>query len=898
MGDKRLHVVAAPASGKTVLGLEVARRLDGPTLVLAPTLAIRDQWMQRLEELFLPAGNSTPDWVSYDLTRPSFFTVSTYQMLHAVMRSTEHEKLPSDEVETDTEVVLQQSVVVDVEEEEEQQMAAEERDERRAYSWLNLKRTDHRNAPLPDLVSLLDQIGIKTVILDEAHHLRSSWWKSLTNLINDLDDIHLLALTATPPYDVSPAEWDRYIALCGPVDAEISVPELVKVKNLCPHQDLVVFSSPVDSEATQINKFREDIVLFVSDLMKNEIFIRFIASHPWIRFPYRHLDVVLQESDVYTSMLVFLNRVGEFIPINALSLVADDITELPSFNYEWLELLLTGIFYPREGKRPKYDPAIEDFRKRLRDIGALQRRKVVLRNPDFIGKLLKRSVSKMDSIVDIANVEFGAYGDRLRMVVLADYIRKDYLPSKGNSEPELDKLGVVPIFERLRRSDISNAKLAVLTGSVLIIPTESEVLFRNIAIDVGITGNDIELSSLPYDTRYQLVKVLSQDRHKMVRVMTDLFSSGGINILVGTKSLLGEGWDAPSINSLIISSIVGSFMLSNQMRGRAIRTEPGNPQKTANIWHLVCVEPNSATPGEDYETIVRRFRAFVGVSQAESLIENGFGRLMIGEPPFTKDEIWEINERMFNRSMKRNEMRESWNDALGEDKEIRLIEDVQFAKEHLPRKAIMKFPLFVLLIGLLQVSGIALTSYLGTNWFPLALFFTSIAIILAIPTFFALLKVIRHISPRHSLGSIAQAVLRALCATGNILTPYPDLRVAVAQGVDDSVYCHLRGANRREESIFLQALQEALNPVSNPRYLLKKQSLFSKYDIIYFAVPKVLGTKKRFATIFQNSWGKYVLGMDLIFTRNSNGHLELLKARTKSMARLKDIRAETVTRWR
>ena len=45
--DGHLHIVAPPGSGKTVLGLEVALRLNKPTLILAPTLAIRNQWVQR-----------------------------------------------------------------------------------------------------------------------------------------------------------------------------------------------------------------------------------------------------------------------------------------------------------------------------------------------------------------------------------------------------------------------------------------------------------------------------------------------------------------------------------------------------------------------------------------------------------------------------------------------------------------------------------------------------------------------------------------------------------------------------------------------------------------------------------------------------------------------------------
>src|SRR5215813_13415113 len=82
--NKRLHVVAAPGSGKTVLGLEVIRRISQPTLVLAPTITIRDQWVDRLVELFLAPGSHRPEWVSTDLHNPMFLTVATYQALHAV----------------------------------------------------------------------------------------------------------------------------------------------------------------------------------------------------------------------------------------------------------------------------------------------------------------------------------------------------------------------------------------------------------------------------------------------------------------------------------------------------------------------------------------------------------------------------------------------------------------------------------------------------------------------------------------------------------------------------------------------------------------------------------------------------------------------------------------------
>ena len=71
--------------------------------------------------------------------------------------------------------------------------------------------------------------------------------------------------------------------------------------------------------------------------------------------------------------------------------------------------------------------------------------------------------------------------------------------------------------------------------------------------------------------------------HAAVEFVGDLFEKGEIQILVGTKSLLGEGWDAPCVNSLILASFVGSFVLSNQMRGRAIRIDRNNPPMVSYI---------------------------------------------------------------------------------------------------------------------------------------------------------------------------------------------------------------------------------------------------------------------------------------------------------------------------
>ena len=54
LDDQKLHIVAAPGSGKTVLGFEVIRRLNRKTLILVPTINLRNQWKERFFDLFLP----------------------------------------------------------------------------------------------------------------------------------------------------------------------------------------------------------------------------------------------------------------------------------------------------------------------------------------------------------------------------------------------------------------------------------------------------------------------------------------------------------------------------------------------------------------------------------------------------------------------------------------------------------------------------------------------------------------------------------------------------------------------------------------------------------------------------------------------------------------------------
>ncbi len=282
-------------------------------------------------------------------------------------------------------------------------------------------------------------------------------------------------------------------------------------------------------------------------------------------------------------------------------------------------------------------------------------------------RTLLHSASKLDSIVEIVQLEKQSQKKNLRMVILADYIYQDDLPKANEEAQPLIRLGVIPIFEKLRRQLDTSSKLGVLTGSVVIIPNETIHLLEEASLDFSV-------KQLDHDPHYALISWKGSSRQKMVKVMTDIFSNGDIDVLIGTTALLGEGWNAPSVNTLILASYVGSFMLTNQMRGRAIRTENGNEEKVANIWHLVCVDRGISDGGYDFQSLTRRFDSLTGVDAEIAVIQSGIQRLRMLAPPFRQQDIHETNKLMKNRATNRSRLFAKWREAVakGEKKRIEM----------------------------------------------------------------------------------------------------------------------------------------------------------------------------------------------------------------------------------
>lgn len=849
LDDRKLHVVAAPGAGKTVLGLEIVRRLGRPALVFAPTIAIRDQWEQRLCPLFLAAPPAAGA-VSRDPQAPAELTLTTYQALDSLRRGED----------------------------------------------------------LDALIDRLNALGPMTLVLDEAHHLRREWWKCLNELENRLDGVRIVALTATPPYDAGFAEWSRYEALCGPIDLEIGIPELVRNGDLCPHQDHLILSAPTADAMALLERRRAALAALVRDLRDDAGLLDWLAAHPWLTDPEAHIEAILEAPEMLSAVMVLLSSAGRDLPRAPLALLGVRARDVPSPSLLWTERFLDGVLYRHSATFP-LDPArLKDWRERLHREGLIEGGRVRLGQTRSVFKLMTSSLAKLASITAIALAESAALGDDLRMVVLSDHIRAGELPARADAPFVPAKLGVVPIFEVLRREGIDARHLGVLTGSLVILPEAAAECLPGVAAECGYAPGTFRTAALAGCPGYLAVECRTGNSAALVRLVTALFTRGALHILVGTQSLLGEGWDAPALNSLVLASNAASFMLSNQMRGRAIRIDPARPGKVSNIWHLATIDPGDcdsfemlarpldwgfledggASEVSDIDVVARRFKAFEGIANGSStLIEDGLARLGIDPAagPYAN------NARTFAIAADRAAIAERWRVSLGEGAPRARVRETA-AASHAPRALSWYDTLHALgwsaagaggMAAAEAVRGLPAYGNLGT----IALGVAGVASLASLPRLFKAGRLAwRNGSLEGSLHQVTWTAFRALVDAGAISGfELEGAAIEVRTSIDGRKDVIVTGVSRAAERQVMQALAEILGPVQNPRYLLVRRSWLGwKRRKDFHAVPATLGARKEFAERFAALWHENVGSSELVFTRTPEGRRLLLRARAASLA--------------
>ena len=528
----------------------------------------------------------------------------------------------------------------------------------------------------------------------------------------------------------------------------------------------------------------------------------------------------------------------------------------------------------------------------LRANNLLNKGKISVTGEKKINRILTHSAGKIRAVGDIAEEEVSAMSENLRMVILADYVQRDYLSSVG-SDDALVHVGVIPIFEALRRRVGGTTKIAAISGSVIVIPRSALDQVKRFAAHL-----DGEVASAN-DLNDEYVEVrFSGGTRVSVPAITRAFQEGLFTILVGTAALLGEGWDSPCANALIIASSVRAFMLTNQMRGRVIRVDPTVPDKTANIWHIATCEPSQGSgrgkwldqvaqsgaqalnvgTGEsldvlgshDVRSLQKRFEAFVAPRADAPVIENGFDRCFAEPPLRAYRNIDATNEQMLARAFRRDLMRNQWLEALdmgkvpdGQPYEMQFRIDIEKPASAgvVPYLDVILGYIFFLAVMFGLAVGRALPHLpVGGQW----LAFRVLALLGGAAALLRTRKVQQLTDTTKRLKAEATALARTLSALGMIETR--NLIAIVDEGAIGA-NVRLSGGTFAERKLFADAMTQLSGEVRNARYLIAPAHQVRIRGIFCAqSVPDVLGTRRENVDEFLHQLQRVGLPMRAVYT--------------------------------
>ena len=886
--DQKLHVVAAPGAGKTTLGIEVIARLQRPTLILCPTNTIKNQWRERICTSFLQEKDY--GLVSTVIRKPGYLTVTTYQaLLAAFCGRAEEEEVPTQDENSEQEPAENDSIA--------------------SSARFKQEKAD-------EVIAILKAANVSLLCFDEAHHLRKEWWKALTYLNEQLKPEQTLALTATPPYDADFGEWKRYQELCGEIDEVISIPELVKNGDLCPHQDYVCFSFLKQQERELLDKYNQHVRTFIEMILNDTELLDGLSKMKFFEAEDSDVETIFENPAFYVSVASLLNFKGYSVPERFLDLFDARKSDLPQFDLKQASAFIKGFLEIETDEFQPFESKKNDYFNHARRLGLVANKKVVLDENIKIRRLIAGSLGKLDSIVQIVKLESSQLKEQLRMVILTDYIRMDDIACQS--------IGVVPIWRTLKNvetfSETSPISIGVLCGSLILLPEKVIGKLYKLLSDNNIAEDSINFGHFGDDDNYVRITPKESLRNHIVRIITEMFCAGDLTVLIGTQALLGEGWDAPAINSLILSSTVSSYMLSNQMRGRAIRVDKHNPDKVSNIWHLATIDfpdnkdfsmfgtisDNDLDALQIYTTdlvqLATRFKGFEAPSYyGNHEIMSGIERILddpSNRETALKKRMEKLKENTWKLAKNRDQIRQWWNDALylgyDQNKAMNLSTGVDVPR--LTTKSLLFYGYKSMVLSFL--ASVFVFYYFLLRIIPFVFLTTLTLVVVAVYLGVMTSKYLKTGTVEGVLKQVSIVILETMSSQGVIKSSIKNVGLHVTEN-SGSIFVSCANLPAEENNLFIQALQELLDPVENPRYLLIKHSKFlgRVKQTDYFAVPAVLSTNKKSVEIFQKLWEKYIGECEIVYTRNLEGRKVLLKARKNASSAMKRKRSKRLSKW-
>lgn len=895
-GKRTLHIVAPPGSGKTVLGLFLwAECVRCPALVLSPNSAIQAQWAEK-SEMFQVAPTDEA-LVSTSADNPALLTSLTYQSITQPAQG-------SDELDARTVVLWQERLVEKGQAADPQEAAVWIEDlqrhnveyfERRLASYRKQVRDAkamagealgvlHRSA-----VATLERLrrrGVGLIIFDECHHLLGHWGRVLADAHEFLAQPIVVGLTATPP-DLDgkePADVQRYDEFFGAVDYEVPVPSVVKDGFLAPYQDLAYIVRPTSDELAFVANAEEKFTELVEQLCAPLAFAEPLAAANGPRNPSdmvathdprlrreslpEWLERVLAERHLPTGIMKdwtsferrdpeFARAARVFLLLRGWELPPEVPTPLP----EWMaaERLEMETVVPVLDRfvrhRLRRSPFAEDRAladnvvSRLRILGIQITETGCQACASPVGRVLAYSRNKAAAVIDILCAEREKLSDDIRAVVVTDYEKTSAVTAEVRHLLDEEAGGAIAVFKTLLTHDITDALQPVLvTGSSVLVDDDLAGPFQAAASAwLQSRGYDVELVFSEQEGFHALNGRGSDWCPRVyVAMITDLFQKGLTKCLVGTRGLLGEGWDAHKINVLVDLTAATTSMTVNQLRGRSLRLDPDRPQKLADNWDVVCIAPEFTKGLDDYRRFITKHKSLYGITD-DGEIEKGVGHV---HPAFTemRPEGLEgsasiLNAEMAARAGRRELVRKLW--RIGQPyhgEPVRALE------------------------ARVAVEGTGFPPFRGSReaWTSESL---TVTIGEAVLASLVEAKLLRHTRPLH---------------VGKRSGGY--VRLFLERSEDD------------ESRLFTEALQEALGPLVRPRYVIPRAvdriegtwlsrilpDIVGRYferrareSVMLHAIPSVLAKNRDLVAIYQRHWNRLVSPGEAIFALRGEGQ-ELL----------------------
>jgi len=871
-GTTRAWVTLAPGAGKTLVGLRTATSMlaDGRVsrvVAFGPNTAIQGQWAAQGSALGLEVGT--------DRVLDEPVSALTYQSL----------------------------AVFDAD--------AEVDDDGLEESLLARLHPGGRA-----LVEQLSTCGPVLLVLDECHHLLEVWGRLLVELLDRLPQALVLGLTATPPAALPADQAELVEELFGHCAYAASIPALVREGDLAPFSELVWLTTPTAAESSWLAESAARFTELLTDLMDPEFgstpFLSWLDARftdpgvPW-------LSVLRTEPDLARAALR-AHHVGMLaLPPGARP--GEEHRVAPTSD-DWVLLVEDWL-----GRcvAPSDDPAdekvVEAVRRALPSVGYVLTRRGIRRGRSIVDRVLARSESKTVAATAIVSHEQETLGDRLRMLVLCDHERASaLLPADLDGLMDAQSGSAVAVVAGLV-ADPGTTGLdpMLVTGSTVAASASTLAAFldfvaaRPRAAEAALAQR---LVVEPVPGAYGLSRLVGPwTSRTWVRLVTDFLTVGGTRVLVGTRGLLGEGWDAPAVTGLVDLTAVTTTTAVTQTRGRALRVDPAWREKVAVNWTVVCVADDHPRGANDWDRLVRKHAGYLALDQTGEVtdgVAHCDSRFSAFAPPSTAD-FDALNTSMVVRSQRRHETAEAW--AVGTayvDAVVPAIRVLAEARSHLgstrepapvvagptslaARDAALladrPWPAVLLGAGVVSGAGGLLANQAAA---------VGLALVLAVVAWFVLRgqrrargrRVLAAASVPPSVAQVACAVADALHAAGVTTAGSDAVRLQVEPGGE--YRCVLGGVGEQEAAAFAVAVDEVMGPLATPRYLVPRWVVppgpWSASAALaaaagraeataesWHAVPTVLGVNARRAGMFADAWRHWVGGGDAVFTGSPEG---------------------------